>query len=117
MRHSRPRSGRLRRATPPRPELRSREIFARQRAALADLEQALAAVPAGATPEEIQNAVYEVGKRHGFANLRDWFKAQYEVLLGQSQGPRMGTFIALYGRDPFRALIRRALAGENLAAA
>ncbi len=88
-----------------------------ERAALADLEQALAAVPAGATPEDIQNAVYEVGKRHGFANLRDWFKAQYEVLLGQSQGPRMGTFIALYGPDKFRALVRRALAGENLAAA
>jgi len=88
-----------------------------ERAALADLEKALAAIPPGASAEDIQNQVYEVGKRHGFANLRDWFKAQYEVLLGQSQGPRMGTFIALYGLDQTRALIRRALAGENLAAA
>jgi lysyl-tRNA synthetase class 1 len=88
-----------------------------ERAALADLEKALGAIPPGASPEDIQNQVYEVGKRHGFANLRDWFKAQYEVLLGQSQGPRMGTFIALYGLDQTRALIRRALAGENLAAA
>jgi lysyl-tRNA synthetase class 1 len=88
-----------------------------ERAALADLEQALAAVAPGTSAEDIQTQVYEVGKRHGFANLRDWFKAQYEVLLGQSQGPRMGTFIALYGVDQTRALIRRALAGENLAAA
>ena len=88
-----------------------------ERAALADLEKALAAITPGTAAEDIQNQVYEVGKRHGFANLRDWFKAQYEVLLGQSQGPRMGTFIALYGVDRTRALIRRALAGENLAAA
>ncbi|HEY7610987.1 MAG TPA: lysine--tRNA ligase [Alphaproteobacteria bacterium] len=88
-----------------------------ERAALADLEKTLAAVAPGTSAEDIQNQVYEVGKRHGFANLRDWFKAQYEVLLGQSQGPRMGTFIALYGLDQTRALIRRALAGENLAAA
>jgi lysyl-tRNA synthetase class 1 len=88
-----------------------------ERAALADLEKALAAIAPGTSAEDIQNQVYEVGKRHGFANLRDWFKAQYEVLLGQSQGPRMGTFIALYGLDQTRALIRRALAGENLAAA
>ena len=36
---------------------------------------------------------------HGFEPLRDWFKALYEVLLGQSQGPRFGGFIALYGVD------------------
>jgi lysyl-tRNA synthetase, class I len=88
-----------------------------ERAALADLEKMLAGIAPGTAPEEIQNQVYEVGKRHGFANLRDWFKAQYEVLLGQEQGPRMGTFIALYGLEQTRALIRRALAGEDLAAA
>ena len=55
---------------------------------------------------------YEVGKRHRFASLRDWFKALYEVLLGQSEGPRMGSFIALYGLNETIALIRRALAGE-----
>jgi lysyl-tRNA synthetase class 1 len=69
-------------------------------------------MPADATAEALQNEVYEVGKRHGFANLRDWFKAIYEVLLGQSEGPRMGSFIALYGRNETIALIRRALAGE-----
>ena len=100
-----------------KPAKRYRAPNERERAALADLEQALAALAPGTAAEDIQNQVYEVGKRHGFANLRDWFKAQYEVLLGQSQGPRMGTFVALYGLDQTRALIRRALAGENLAAA
>jgi len=100
-----------------KPAKRYRAPTDQERAALADLEQALAAISPGTAAEAIQTQVYEVGKRHGFANLGDWFKAQYEVLLGQSQGPRMGTFIALYGIDRTRALIRRALAGENLAAA
>jgi lysyl-tRNA synthetase class 1 len=49
--------------------------------------------------EDLQNIVYEIGKdpHYGFENLRDWFKALYETLLGSSQGPRMGSFIALYG--------------------
>jgi len=100
-----------------RPAKRYRAPTDQERAALVDLEQALAGITTGTLAEEIQNQVYEIGKRHGFANLRDWFKAQYEVLLGQSQGPRMGTFIALYGVDAFRVLVKRALAGEDLAAA
>ena len=87
-----------------------------ERAALADLRAVLAAMPAGAGPEEIQTEVYEVGKRHPFESLRDWFRALYEILLGQSQGPRMGSFIALYGLAETVALIDRALAGEDLAA-
>ncbi|OOY09932.1 lysine--tRNA ligase [Thioclava sp. F36-7] len=62
--------------------------------------------------EFLQSVVFAVGKNHEFANLRDWFKALYEVLLGQSQGPRFGGFIALYGVDETVALIERALAGE-----
>jgi lysyl-tRNA synthetase class 1 len=88
-----------------------------ERAALEDLARTLEGMPAGTDAEAIQNEVYEVGKRHGFANLRDWFGALYETLLGQSQGPRMGSFIALYGRAETVALIRRVLAGESLAVA
>jgi lysyl-tRNA synthetase class 1 len=64
--------------------------------------------------ESIQFEVYEVGKAHDFENLRDWFKGLYEVLFGQSQGPRIGSFFALYGVDESVELIRRALAGEDL---
>ena len=54
--------------------------------------------------------VYEVGKRHPFPSLRDWFKACYEILLGQEQGPRLGSFFALYGLENSKALIKEALA-------
>ena len=97
-----------------KPAKRYRAADENERAAMADLDQALAALPADADAEEIQNQVYEVGKRHGFENLRDWFRALYEVLFGQSQGPRMGSFIALYGIAETRTLIARALAGEFL---
>ena len=69
----------------------------------------LAAMPAGAGGEDIQTEIYEVGKRHSFENLRDWFRALYEILLGQSQGPRMGSFAALYGLPEFVSLLRKAL--------
>jgi lysyl-tRNA synthetase class 1 len=82
----------------------------KEAAALRDLDSRLAALPADAGAEEIQTEVYEVGKAHGFDNLRDWFRALYETLLGTSQGPRMGSFIALYGIDNSRRLIGEALA-------
>jgi lysyl-tRNA synthetase class 1 len=66
------------------------------------------------TAEELQNLVCEIGKAHGFENLRDWFRALYEVLLGEAQGPRFGSFIALYGVHETAHLIRRALKGEDL---
>ncbi|MEM1421362.1 MAG: lysine--tRNA ligase, partial [Pseudomonadota bacterium] len=56
--------------------------------------------------------VYDAGKRHDFENLRDWFKAIYEVLLGASQGPRFGGFIQLFGVPETIALIEKGLAGE-----
>ena len=93
-----------------KPERRYRAPDARERAALDALAGALETLPDDA--EAIQYEVYEIGKRHGFEPLRAWFNALYETLLGQSQGPRMGSFIALYGRAETIALIRRVLAGE-----
>ncbi|MEQ8442323.1 MAG: lysine--tRNA ligase [Alphaproteobacteria bacterium] len=90
---------------------------ATDRAAIEDLRAVLAGLPADATAEDIQTEVYEVGKRHQYENLRDWFKALYQVLLGQEQGPRIGSFFALYGLSDTIALIDRALAGEDLSAA
>jgi lysyl-tRNA synthetase class 1 len=55
-----------------------------------------------------------VGKRHAcFPDLRAWFLALYQILLGQNDGPRMGSFIALYGIPETVALIREAIAGEG----
>jgi lysyl-tRNA synthetase class 1 len=86
-----------------------------ERRALAELAEALERLPAGADAETIQTEVYEVGKRHPFASLRDWFKALYETLLGQTQGPRFGSFVAVYGKAESVALIRRVLAAEAVA--
>ncbi len=69
------------------------------------------------TAEELQTLVYDIGKAHGFENLRDWFRALYEVLLGEAQGPRFGSFVALYGIKETASLIRRALKGEDLSKA
>ncbi len=49
------------------------------------------------TSEEIQTLLYDVGKRNNFDSLKDYFKLVYQVLLGQEQGPRLGSFIKLYG--------------------
>lgn len=85
-----------------------------ERTALEALATALGDLGDGADGDAVQTLVYEIGKTHGFENLRDWFKACYEVLLGQSQGPRMGSFIALYGVAETITLIDRALKGEDL---
>jgi lysyl-tRNA synthetase class 1 len=87
-----------------------------ERAAMLDLVAKLKALPAGADAEAIQNEVFEVGKAAGFEPLRAWFSALYEVLLGQSQGPRFGSFVAIFGIDRTVQLIERALAGELVAA-
>jgi len=90
--------------------LHKRAPDAREHAALADLDARFAALPADASAEDIQNEVYEAGKAAGFDPLRDWFMALYETLLGSSQGPRMGSFAALYGFAETRVLIAEALA-------
>lgn len=96
------------------PTKKFREPTDLERTALTELAEGLKALPAEADAEAFQNVVYEIGKRHPFPELRDWFKSIYEVLLGQPQGPRMGSFIALYGRDNSVALIDKALAGDLL---
>ena len=88
-----------------------RPASADEKQAFADLAQGLKALPAGASAEDIQSVVYEIGKRPAFADLKGWFQACYEVLLGQSQGPRMGSFIQLYGVSETIALLDQAVAG------
>jgi len=94
------------------PTLERRAPTAEEAAALKTLDMALEMVAADAAAEELQTIVYEIGKQEefGFESLRDWFRALYETLLGSSQGPRMGSFIALYGIADTRRLIAEALA-------
>lgn len=95
-----------------KPSKQFRAPDAQERAAMEDLAARLEAYDGTVDDESLQTLVFAVGKEHGFENLREWFKALYEVLLGQSQGPRFGGFIALYGVAETAALIRKATAGE-----
>ena len=86
---------------------------AQEQKALLDLAERLKALPQDTTDGEIiQNEVYAVGKEHAFEPLRAWFGALYEVLLGASQGPRFGSFAAIYGLPQTIELIEKGARGE-----
>jgi len=95
-----------------KPAKRFRAADDTERAALSELSVLLAALPADSTAEAIQTEIYEIGKRHPFPELKDWFKGMYAVLFGQGEGPRMGSFTQLYGIAETKALIDDALAGK-----
>lgn len=83
-----------------------REATAAEKVAILDLKTALLAIDKGSDAATIQTLVFEIGKNHGYEkNMRDWFSALYQILLGQNEGPRMGSFIALYGIDSFVTMI------------
>ena len=97
------------------PALKRRKPTAEEAAALRELDALLAEDDGtgreGEDPAAVlQNHIYEIGKAHyGKERLREWFGVLYETLLGSSQGPRMGSFIALYGVANSRRLIAEAL--------
>jgi lysyl-tRNA synthetase class 1 len=97
-----------------RPQKRYRAATPKEREALSALADALENMAEERNPETVQAVIYEIGKTHGFEPLRDWFKAIYEVALGQEQGPRFGSFAALFGCAQTAVLIRTALAGAFL---
>ena len=110
------------------PKKRYRAADEVERVALESVAAKLATLPAGASAEEIQHALYDVGRpipryqdlnakgatpeRPGVSN--EFFNMIYAVLLGEERGPRLGSFIALYGIEETRALIAKALAGDLL---
>jgi lysyl-tRNA synthetase class 1 len=94
-----------------KPTRRYRLPTDKERAAMEDLVGRLRAFDGPQDPEALQTIVYAVGNEHGFQPLRDWFKALYEVLIGASEGPRFGGFVALYGVPETVRLIETALAG------
>jgi lysyl-tRNA synthetase class 1 len=101
------------------PALRRRSPTQEEAAALRELDELLEKDDGTGRGDEdpaviLQNHIYEIGKRHyGKERLRDWFKALYQTLLGSEQGPRMGSFIALYGIANSRRLIAEALSSRG----
>ena len=112
-----------------RPAKRYRAPDDVERDALLALDAALAALPAGASAEDVQTALYDVARpipryqdhkartatpeRPGVSN--EWFNTLYQVLLGEERGPRFGSFAVLYGIPETRALIAEALDGGLIA--
>jgi lysyl-tRNA synthetase, class I len=104
------------------PTKKFREPTDTERVALQDLRDALSQLPAESTAEEIQNVVYEIGRREPFLDpvkkgkdgrpgvSLDWFNMLYQVLLGQEKGPRFGSFVAVYGLQNAVTMIDGALA-------
>lgn len=104
------------------PAKRFREPSDSERAALIDLRDALSQLPAGAAAQQIQDVVYEIGRREPFLDPNkkakdgkpgvslDWFNMLYQVLLGQEKGPRFGSFVAVYGVQNTVEMIDGALA-------
>ena len=97
-----------------------------EQGALKALSDALAKLPENASADDIQNALYDVGRsipRYQDFEAKNatpdrpgvslaWFNAIYQILLGEEKGPRFGPFVALYGVAETRALIGDALAGK-----
>ena len=104
------------------PEKKFREPTPDERKALTDLRDALSQLPTDADAAQIQDVVYEIGRREPFLDHKkkakdgkpgvslDWFNMLYQVLLGQEKGPRFGSFVAVYGIDNTIAMIDGALA-------
>ena len=100
-----------------RPNLTYRLPTAVERPAFEDLAEMLARVPHDISPDDLQTEIFTLGKAHGYDNLRAWFTCLYEVLLGQKQGPRMGTFFTLFGIEASLARVQTVLDGGDLSGA
>ena len=79
-----------------------------------DLFFLLSKIKKESTSEEIQTEIYEIGKNNNFENLREYFKLIYQVLLGQEEGPRLGSFIKLYGINKTCKLLEKVLKKEKI---
>ena len=106
-----------------KPAKQYRAATADEAAALKDLAAAIGGLPEGSTAEEIQQKVYDIGRREPYLTTQKdgsagvaltWFNMLYQVLLGEEKGPRFGSFAALYGIGNTVKLIEDALAGKLL---
>ena len=108
------------------PKKRYRQADDVERRVLEQLSSKLAQLPPDVSADQIQHALYDIGRpipryqdhsakgataaRPGVSN--EFFNMIYAVLLGENRGPRLGSFIAIYGLDETRKLIDKALAGD-----
>lgn len=92
-----------------KPKKKFRAPSERERAGLELLSSKIREIGEGAEESAYQTAVFDAGKSQQYENIRDWFKGVYEVVFGQSEGPRMGAFIKVFGAQNTAQLIDEAL--------
>ena len=97
-----------------KPKKQYRKANQNEKAALNELLETLNNFVDEKDPEIIQSEIYRIGKEHQFEQLREWFISIYEILLGQKDGPRFGSFILIYGVENTQKLIKDALDGKLL---
>ncbi|MBS0236022.1 MAG: lysine--tRNA ligase [Proteobacteria bacterium] len=91
-----------------KPQKKYRNPTDAEKIAMLDLAARLERVESFEHAEELQSIVYAVARDHEIEQ-RLWFQALYQVLLGAEQGPRFGSFIALYGVANTITLIKTAV--------
>jgi lysyl-tRNA synthetase, class I len=94
------------------PTLTRRVPTEQERTGMIDLAARLVPLSASTDSNELMNEVYAAGRHAGYDDktMRAWFQGLYETMLGTSAGPRMGSFIALYGAEKTRTLIAETVA-------
>ncbi len=97
-----------------KPKKQYRQANQNEEAALNELLKTLNELKVVTDPEIIQTEIYRIGKEYKFEPLRGWFSSIYEILLGQKDGPRFGSFVLIYGIENTQKLIRDALSGKLL---
>ena len=95
-----------------KPKKQYRKASQNEEAALRELSETLNNFMDVTDPEIIQSEIYRIGREYQFEPMRDWFCSIYEVLLGQKDGPRFGSFVLIYGVENTQKLIMEALAGN-----
>jgi lysyl-tRNA synthetase class 1 len=84
----------------------------KERKGIAELIKMLSSLDNETSSDDIQSMVFAIGKNLEYENLREWFKGLYETVLGQSEGPRMGSFIKLYGIESTIKLLENVILGK-----
>lgn len=79
----------------------------KQKSELEALKNDLLSLKADSSADDFQTVVFEVGKRFYKDDLKQWFKLLYGILFGTDNGPKMGSFISLYGLENIAKLIER----------
>ncbi|CAF0735881.1 unnamed protein product [Didymodactylos carnosus] len=86
----------------------------KQNIILQQLIAMLSILPVDSSAEQIQEKIYDIGNNHGYQNLREYFQELYQILLGQTEGPRLGTFVKLFGIQETINLIKQTLPVSSL---